>query len=108
MNTFTLDPDTQAFLDTIGGQAEILDNSEAAIAEARRNMTASPIDDSKWPPVDTESDREIEPTVIAMNDVATRLHFVFERGQSSAMTPVVFLCKSEIPVAARAATGFHF
>jgi hypothetical protein len=52
MNRPVLDPNTQAFLNAIGGQFELLDNSASAIAEARCGLTAAKIDDSQWPAVD--------------------------------------------------------
>jgi acetyl esterase len=58
MNRPELDPNTQAFLNAMGGQYELLDNSETALAAARRNLTAATIDDSQWPEVDT-SDRDV-------------------------------------------------
>ena len=58
MNNPVLDPDTQAFLDKIAGEPELLDNSESAIAEARRMIATPYADEAKMPPVDIE-DRDI-------------------------------------------------
>ena len=58
MNNPVLDPETQAFLDTIAGEPELLDDSESAIAEARRMIATPYADEAKMPPVDIE-DRDI-------------------------------------------------
>src|SRR5258706_2182232 len=58
MNDVVLDPDTQAFLESIGGQFELLDTSETAIAEARRTIAAPYSEVKKRSPVDIE-DRDL-------------------------------------------------
>ncbi len=58
MNNPVLDPDTQAFLDRIAGEPELLDNSGPALAEARRKIATPYADEAKMPPADIE-DRDI-------------------------------------------------